>query len=568
MRYFAYCRKSSEGEERQALSIPAQIDEINRVFGSTSDMEIVEWFEEKMSAKAPGRPVYAAMIKRIERGEADGIVAWHPDRLARNSVDGGWVIHLLDRRVLKDLKFVSYNYEHSPQGMFMLQIMFGQSKYYVDNLSVNVKRGLRKKISMGWHPGLAPLGYLNDKASSTIIPDPQRYDLCRRMWDLLLTGTHCPAQLHRMAQQWGLRTPLRPRSGGGPIALATIYRMFSNPFYSGVIVSDGEWHAGKHAPMVTLEEFNRVQALIGKIGYAKPKTNEFAFTGGVIQCACGLSITAEEKRKPSGRRYVYYHCTRRLTPRCDEPAVRAEVIEEEISAFLRALRCPEQTEQWFEASIAGRKHDITKGRKLQASSAARALSDTEEEMRVLLDLRTRKLIDDAEFLAKRQRIQVEALRLRDTLREFTSIPDDRLELCRNIITFRRYAADWFRVGSRAEKRLILETVGSNCTLRAGKLSIQAKFPFEELTNDPHFLIWSGRVEHIGTHTVYRDDFKQLKRAVQFLQDCAETRSLGKDPPYADPPAERKKPKPPSVHDVRRDAARKQKEGFQCRLDVP
>ena len=95
-----------------------------------------------MSAKAPGRPVWAAMIKRIEKGEADGIVAWHPDRLARNSVDGGWIIHLLDRRVLKDLKFVSYSYEHSPQGMFMLQIMFGQSKYYVDNLSVNVKRGM------------------------------------------------------------------------------------------------------------------------------------------------------------------------------------------------------------------------------------------------------------------------------------------------------------------------------------------------------------------------------------------------------------------------------------------
>ena len=159
MKYFAYCRKSFEGEECRALSIPAQIDEIKRVFGNAQNVEVIEWFEEKMCAKAPGRPVWSAMIQRIEKGEADGIVAWHPDRLARNSVDGGWLIHLLDRLVLKDLKFVSYSYEHSPQGMFMLQIMFGQPKYYADNLSVNVKRDMRKKIAMGWWATQAPLGY-------------------------------------------------------------------------------------------------------------------------------------------------------------------------------------------------------------------------------------------------------------------------------------------------------------------------------------------------------------------------------------------------------------------------
>src|ERR1700743_1099388 len=161
MKYFAYCRKSSEGEDRQALSNPAQRDEIRRAFSGTPDIEIIDFFDEAMSARAPGRPIYAQMIQRIEAGEAQGIVAWHPDRLARNSVDGGWIIHLLDRGVLKDLKFVSYSYEQSAQGMFMLQIMFGQSKYYVDNLSINVKRGMNKKASLGWLPNKAPLGYKN-----------------------------------------------------------------------------------------------------------------------------------------------------------------------------------------------------------------------------------------------------------------------------------------------------------------------------------------------------------------------------------------------------------------------
>jgi len=36
------------------------------------------------------------MLLRIEANKANGILTWHPDRLARNSVDGGKIIYLLD----------------------------------------------------------------------------------------------------------------------------------------------------------------------------------------------------------------------------------------------------------------------------------------------------------------------------------------------------------------------------------------------------------------------------------------------------------------------------------------
>jgi DNA invertase Pin-like site-specific DNA recombinase len=102
------------------------------------------------------------MMKRVERGEANGILAWHPDRLARNSVDGGKIIYFLDTGRLASLKFPRFWFESTPQGKFMLNIAFGQSKYYVDSLSENVKRGMRQKVRNGIYPGLAPLGYLND----------------------------------------------------------------------------------------------------------------------------------------------------------------------------------------------------------------------------------------------------------------------------------------------------------------------------------------------------------------------------------------------------------------------
>ena len=121
MKYIAYCRKSRDEVDRQVLSIEAQISEIKE-FAKKENLEIVDFVEEAKTAKCPGREKFAQVIKRIEKGEASGIIAWHPDRLARNSIDGGKIIYLLDTGKIQNLKFITHWFENTPQGKFMLSI--------------------------------------------------------------------------------------------------------------------------------------------------------------------------------------------------------------------------------------------------------------------------------------------------------------------------------------------------------------------------------------------------------------------------------------------------------------
>src|SRR3990170_4742495 len=94
-KYFLYARKSTDDEERQLLSIPAQIDEL-RTFAQKEGLHITDVFIESKTAKVPGRGIFNQMMGKVEKGEAQGILAWHPDRLARNAVDAGQIVHLLD----------------------------------------------------------------------------------------------------------------------------------------------------------------------------------------------------------------------------------------------------------------------------------------------------------------------------------------------------------------------------------------------------------------------------------------------------------------------------------------
>jgi len=335
-KFFLYARKSTDVEDKQVRSIEDQIAEL-RAFAKNESLEITEVFIEKQSAKIPGRPIFNEMITRIENGEANGILAWHPDRLARNSVDGGKIIYLLDCGHLQFLKFPTFWFENTSQGKFMLNIAFGQSKYYVDNLSENTKRGLRQKVKRGEYPGFAPIGYLNDPRIKNVVIDKKKSVIIKKMFELYAENNSRLEDVSNFLAQQGITA-----RSGKTLKRDRISFILSNPFYVGLFRYAGETYEGKHQPIVSKKIFDKVQEILKQRGrpHHKQKNEPQPFCG-LLKCGhCGMAITGEYKvkKQKNGNEhfYTYYHCTHKSkTIKCNQPCVRQEILDKQISLLLQ-----------------------------------------------------------------------------------------------------------------------------------------------------------------------------------------------------------------------------------------
>ena len=480
IKYFAYVRKSTEGEERQALSIESQKDSVRKVF---PDLDIVDILEEKHSAFKPyNRPVFEDMTRRIKLGEASGIIAWHPDRLSRNEIDASTITYLVRTGIIDDLKFGSYNFDNSPEGIMMLQLALSQSQYFSSKLGKDVKRGLEKKVSLGWLPGLAPEGYLNDmrleKGQRTIITDKKRSILLRKAFDLMLTGAYTAQEvLNILNNEWNYRTVKKRKIGGGPLARSVWYKMLSNPFYTGVIVYNGKESKGRHKPLITLDEFNRIQEILGLRGCKRrPQKHNFAYSG-MFKCAvCGCGITAEHKTKylkakKEVKGYDYYHCThKKKEANCRQGSVEENDITDEVVGRLHKLEINPLFLEWALDYLDTQKGQAqAQNKEIKANKDNRA-KELEAQLSSLTMMRAKNLIDDEEYLKEKITLKKELEKLQkiDNKKE---TENDLIELTKEKFIFATYGKKKFVEGDKTTKKEILADLGSNREIKDKKVHI-------------------------------------------------------------------------------------------------
>ena len=472
-KYFLYIRKSTDEDDRQVLSLEAQETEL-REFAEKEKLIIADTFRESQTAKEPGRPIFNQMLDRIERGEASGILAWHPDRLARNSVDGGKIIFLIDSEKIKALKFPTFWFEATPQGKFMLNIAFGQSKYFVDNLSENTKRGLRQKLRRGEMPGYAPLGYLNDLKNHTMIKDPERFRLVRKIFELYSTGNYSLKDLRDKIFDIGLLTRNEKM-----LSVSMVQSILKNPFYYGMFRYNGELWQGKHEPMITKKLFDKCQKVLSdRSRPQKRKIKEFAFRGLLFCGECGCAITSETQKG-----HNYYRCTKKRG-KCSQSYIREEVLADQINKQIQKVSLPPSWADKMIAELEKDKEQEAKDGAVFAQNLKDKIKELEGKLDLLLDAHLDGTISREEYITKKEKIINEKSELAQKLKDFERNGNHWLEPARQFILAAQQAKIIALQENPVAGRDFLKRIGSNRFLLSQKVAIEPKKSWQILYNLP------------------------------------------------------------------------------------
>ena len=466
-RYFLYCRKSTDEVDKQILSIESQIAELKE-FASKENFKIIDVLTENKTAKVTGREIFNKMLDRIEKGEADGILSWHPDRLARNSVDGGRIIYLVDMGKIKDLKFSTFWFEPTPQGKFMLNLAFGQSKYYVDNLSENIKRGNRQKLRNGVWPGKAPIGYFNEPIKRNIEINQTNALFVKLAFNLYSKGNIGLVELTRKLSKAGLKN-----KQGKMYKLDTIRAVLENTFYFGLIKYNGEYYEGTHTPIISKDLFDKVHELLNKKTFhIRQNFHKFPFTRLMVCGDCGASITAEVARG-----HHYYHCTYKKGACSQRRFTRGELIETQLRKALFSVSIPDYWKGMFlrrlekEGKWEKQRHKVSIKRELGR------LGEVEEKLSKLLDGYLNGIIKPDQYKFKQEELINQKLKIEEGIKKFREGTTIWLEQMKEFINDANTARIVSQGDSLEEIANFAKKAGSNITLNDKKVVVSLKNPW-------------------------------------------------------------------------------------------
>ncbi len=361
------------------------------------------------------------------------------------------------------------------------------SNQTVLDLSKAVKRGMSSKVSKGWYPHKAPPGYINDKwkekGQKTISKDPERFDLIRKSWDLMLTGNYsAPQILDILNHQWGYRSRQSKRSGGLPLGRNTLYQLFLNIFYTGHFVEQGQIHSGSHEPMVTMREFQRVQEILGRDRHIQPQRHEFAYTGLMHCTLCGGLVTAQIVTKPSGKTYHYYFCQNR-TGRCRRVTIREDKLEQQIDELLAQVTILPEFNEWGRQELEKWQHKERSVEQAIYHQGLATLSAIDNQLDNLLTLKIKELVTDEEYLARKAKLQNERILLHQRTQESEESADRAREAVENMLLFISNVRGWFAYGDIAVKRAIARALGSNFAFTEGEVKIEPHPLLQPIKNE-------------------------------------------------------------------------------------
>ena len=465
-KYFLYARKSTDVEDKQILSIEAQLAEL-RELAKRENLNIAGEFIEKRSAKIPGRPVFNEMLKRIQAGEVQGIVCWKIDRLSRNPVDSGKIQWLLQQGTIQHIQ--THSQSHYPNdNVLMMSVELGMANEYVRQLSENTARGLRQKARNGDFPSLAPFGYINNPAIKKIAVHKRNAKLVKKMFELYATGSVRLENLTVILEKSDILSKNHNR-----IHASRIAHILNNPIYYGHFRHAGEIYEGKHEPIISKALFDKANAVLRGRGRTPDKKTDPRPFCGLMTCGnCGMGITGENRVKlqKNGNKhfYTYYHCSKKSkTQKCYEPCIRTEELDRQLSGILSEYFMPKEwTTKLFailDTEEQKNKHTASKA-VLELQTEAEDLS---RNLARLTDVYVAQDIERSDYLERRRSLMSDKKSIEEQIARFERTPSAWIEPTRNWIKDASILDEISKTADLPSKKLSLQKIfGSNLHLKS------------------------------------------------------------------------------------------------------
>jgi hypothetical protein len=548
---FLYIRKSTdENTNRQIRSLGDQRQECEALAERLS-LNIVDVFQEEKSAKTPHkRPVFKRMLKELayksrERRRADGILAWHPNRLSRNAYESGVLVQMIDDKLIKDLFFPAYSFHNDASGIEHLTMELARAKGYSDHLSVSVLRGTSGREREGAMVYPVKFGYQKRRevpekpelCSLYPIPCPTDFPIVQRIFSLRASGYSLSAIETFLGEEGYI-----PKQGR--LIKSRIARIAADPFYFGKwYVNKGKDNEriidfrkislqdGTHfEPVITEAEFYACQSGQAKNQRAQKRIHRInPFANPVICSSCKHSMRPCWKwiKRAGGIReeQLGYECQTKLDDgsRCPQSRIKADILYEQIGDMLSSVVGTKQDFQRFligsQTFIKGR-NDTLKRDRIRLSKAIKTHKAAK------LDLLRQKAIlsETGRFdLSDRTLIENEISNVGEKLADAeTSYANAMKNGQSNILRFRKFIeltenlhGHWLSA-SLPQKRKITEKLLLNLEVQGANIRSQTwKEPFSTWLECRKFLC--GR----GEGTKLEPSFNALYKAIMANPVCFE-----------------------------------------------
>jgi site-specific DNA recombinase len=503
MNTVVYCRVSSK-EQIEGTSLEMQ-EAACREYARAKNLRILKVFvEQGESAKFADRTQLVELIDfcRENKGAVHSLLVWKIDRFARNVTDHFSVKATLGKYGV-GIVSVTEPIDTNPEGKLMETILAGFAQFDNDIRAVRTVQGMRRRLHEGIFPWGPPLGYRSsvvggEKKTQPDLLEQAVFPLLQKAWREFSTGAYTQAAMSRVMQTWGLTT-----AEGRPFSLQTLYQIFTNPYYAGVLIDpwSGEEHKGKHVPMVTRDEFDRVQQVIAGRSHAVAHQKEHPDfpLRGVVRCdGCRHYLTGAFSRGRN-RRYPYYLCHERSCARRGKSCPAGD-IHKEFDTFLDSVTPRPEKILRLADYIVQEAGNRQQEREAQRPHREKRATQLERELQELIRMRAQTLISDQEFLKYKKRIIDNSISSEDRDRRAVSIDEVRKQLQEIMNPLAKLRETWHELKPRSRRRfdrLLLPggfVTGQSRTAQMGRLfSIIGSLPPGDSSGVPRPCIRSNQV---------------------------------------------------------------------------